>query len=164
LLSAPVCDSAPSGTTALLAANILGLVVVDLSNPAQIKQLSQTPLPMTNPFPAYTTIGSLTLALSVNVQNGLGYVGTEITAEGVDDSASDSLLAFDIGQPTSPRLVAFRHQGGFGISVITFSGNNIFLANDGLVAQYDNSLRRNAIELFDPPVAFQWVLPQAGGT
>jgi hypothetical protein len=148
-LSAPVWDVASSGTVALLAADALGLVVVDVSNPAQVKQLSQTLLPPYNPFPAFTTVGSVTLAASVAIQGGLGYIGTTTN----DPDAPATLAAFDFSQPTSPRLVGFRPQIDDDIAVVTPSGNNIFLADSGIEVQYDNSLPRNSIELFPPPAA-----------
>ena len=154
-LSAPIWDSAVSGTTALLAADVLGLVIVDVSNPTQVQQLSQTALPVFNPFPSYTTTGSVTLAESVAIQNGLGYVGTATD----DPDASDALATFDFSQPASPRLVAFRRQTLDIISVITVSGNNIFLADGGLVTEFDNSTPYNSIELYEPPTALAQSIP-----
>lgn len=144
-LSAPIWDVAASGTTLLLAADSLGLVLVDVSNP-QVKQLSETALPPFNPFPAPSTGSSATLAVSVAVQGGLGYVGTATN----DEDATADVAAFDFSQPTSPRLVVFRHQIGNEISVITPSGNNLFLAANGMVVQYDNSFPRNMIEWYPP--------------
>ncbi len=152
-LSSPVWDVAPSGTAALLAADALGLVIADISNPGQVKQLSVTTLPPFNPFPSYGTIGSPTLAVSIAIQNGLAYIGTAVTAEGADDGAVDALAAFDFGTPTSPRLVAFRRQLTYGITVITPSANNLFLADGGLVTEFDNSFPRNSIEIYPPPAA-----------
>jgi hypothetical protein len=152
-LSSPVWDVMPSGTTALLAADALGLVIIDISNPGQVKQLSATTLPPSNPFPSYATIGSPTLAVSVAIQNGLAYIGTAVTPTGADDGALDALSAFDFGTPTSPRLVAFRRQLTDGITVITPSANNLLLADGGLVTEFDNSLPRNSIEIYAPPAA-----------
>ncbi len=123
------------------------LVLVDMSNPGQVKQLSQTALPPFNPFPSQNTIGSVTLAASVTVQSGLAYVGTTTN----DEDAAAAVAAFDFSQPTSPRLVAFRRQIGDDISVITPSGNNLFLAANGIVVQYNNSFPRNFIEGDEPP-------------
>ena len=47
----PVWDVAIAGTTALVAADASGLVALDISNPVQVRQLSQTILPIVNPFP-----------------------------------------------------------------------------------------------------------------
>jgi hypothetical protein len=152
-LSSPVWDVMPSGTTALLAADALGLVIVDISNPAQVRQLSVTPLPPFNPFPASGTIGSSTLAVSLAIQNGLVYVGTAVTPVGADDGAVDALATFDFGTPTSPRLVGFQRQLTFNITVITPSANNLFLADGGLLTEFDNSLPRNSIEIYPPPAA-----------
>lgn len=157
-LSSPVWDVAPSGTTALLAADALGLVIADISNPGQVRQLSVTALPPFNPFPSFGTIGSVTLAVSIAVQNGLAYVGTGVTAEGADDGAVDALAAFDFGTPTSPRLVAFRRQMFNDIVVVTPSGNNLFLATGGVIREFNSSLIRNSIELYTPPAAFERVL------
>jgi len=151
LLSAPIWDVAPSGTTVLLAADALGLVLADVSNPAQVNQLSQTALPPFNPFPSLNTTGSLTLGASVAVQGGLAYVGTTTN----DEDATAAVTAFDFSQPTSPRLVALRLQIGDDISVITPSGSNLFLAANGIVVQYNNSLPRNSIELYEPPAALE---------
>jgi hypothetical protein len=148
-LSAPVWDVATAGTTALLAADALGLVIVDVSNPAQVKQLSETVLPPFNPFPSYTITSSATLALSVAIQNGLGYVGTATN----DSTATDALATFDFRQPTSPRLVGFRRQLLNAISAVTSSGNNLFLADGGVVTEFENSLPYNSIELYEPPAA-----------
>ncbi|MGA9804912.1 MAG: hypothetical protein WBQ46_16830 [Terriglobales bacterium] len=148
-LSAPIWDVAPSGTTVLLAVDSLGLVLVDVSNPAQVKQLSQTVLPPFNPFPSPNSGVSVTLAASVAVQGGLAYVGTTTN----DESASAAVTAYDFSQPTSPRLVALRLQIGNDISVITPSGSDLFLAANGIVVQYNNSLPRNSIELYEPPAA-----------
>lgn len=152
-LSSPVWDVMPSGTTALLAADALGLVIVDISNPAQVRQLSVTPLPPFNQFPASGTIGSSTLAVSLAIQNGLAYVGTAVTPVGADDGAVDALATFDFGTPTSPRLVGFQRQLTFNITVITPSANNLFLADGGLLTEFDNSLPRNSIEIYPPPAA-----------
>ena len=148
-LSVPVWDSAPSGGTALLAADALGLVIVDVSNPLQVKQLSQERLPWFNPFPSYGTAGSVTLAISVAVQNGLGYVGTGTN----DPYATDGLATFDVSQPTSPRLVGWRRQLLSTISVVTPSGSNLFLADGGLITEFDNSLPYDSIQLYEPPAA-----------
>jgi hypothetical protein len=145
-LSAPLWDVAASGTTALLAADVLGLVIVDISNPAQIKQLNQTPLPSFNPFPSFTTASSTTLAASVAIQGGLGYAGTTTDSE----DAVAAISTFDFTVPTSPRLVAFRRQLGDDISVITPAGSNLFLAENGIVAEFDNSFPRYSIELYEP--------------
>lgn len=149
-LSAPIWDSAVSGTTALLAADALGLVVADVSNPAQVQQLSQTALPVFNGFPAPNSTGSVTLAVSIAIQNGLGYVGTSTNDP---DDASDALATFDFSQPVSPRLVGFRRQTLDSISVITPSGNNMFLADGGVVTEFDNSIPYNSIQLDEPPAA-----------
>lgn len=148
-LAAPVWDVAPSGSIALLAADALGLVIVDVSNPTQIKQLNQTALPPFNPFPAPATAGSVTLAASVAVEGGLVYVGTTTD----DEDASADVAAFDFSQPSSPRLVAFRTQIGDDISVVSPSGNQLFLAANGIVVEYDNALPQNSIELYNPPAA-----------
>ena len=155
LLSAPVWDVAPSGTTALLAADALGLVTADVSNPAQVKQLSQTKLPVFNPFPSLGTISSDSLAVSVAIQNDLVYVGTEIT----DPSSADALATFDFSQPTSPRLVAFRRLDLNAIFVVTPSGNNLFIADGGLVTEFDNSFPYNSVELYVPPAALAQSFP-----
>jgi len=148
-LSSPVWDVAPSGKTALLAADALGLVIVDVSNPAQVTRLSATPLPPFNPFPSSGTIGSITLAVSIAIQNGLAYVGTAIT----DPYSTDALAAFDFGTPATPRLVAFRRQTLDDIAVVTPSGNKLFLADGGLITEFDNSFPRNSIEIYAPPAA-----------
>lgn len=154
-LSTPVWDVATSGTTAFLPADSSGLVIVDISNPAEVKQLSQTAMPVFNPFPSYTTTGSITLAVSVAIQNGLVYVGTGIT----DPDASDALAAFDFSQLTSPRLLSFRHQVLDTISVITPSGSNLFLADGTVISEFDNSFPRNSIELYAPPSLLAQSLP-----
>jgi len=146
-LSAPIWDVAPSGTVALLAADALGIVVLDVSNPAQVKQLSQTDLPPYNPFPSMGGGGAVTLAASIAIQSGLAYVGTTSN----DPDASGAIAVFDFSYPASPRLVGVRDQNAFTISVVTPSGSNLFLAEDGIVAQFDNSFPRNSIELFEPP-------------
>jgi hypothetical protein len=147
-LSVPVWDVVPSGTVALLAADLQGLVVVDVSSPTNVKQLSQTALPPFNPFPPRGSASSSTQAVSVAIHGGLGYVGT---AANGNSEAPAAVAAFDFGQPTSPRLVAFHIHGGVAISVITPSGNEMFLADDGTEVQFDNSFPRNSIELYDPP-------------
>jgi len=157
-LGSPVWDVAPSGNTVLLAADALGLVIADISNPGQVRQLSATPLPPFNPFPSYGTIGSPTLAVSIAIQSGLAYIGTAVTADGADDGAVDALAAFDFGTATSPRLVAFRRQLTFGITVITPSGNNLFLADGGLLTEFNNFSPRNSIELYTPPTAFERIV------
>jgi hypothetical protein len=148
-LSAPIWDVTASGPIALLAADALGLVVVDVSSPMQVKQLSQTLLPPFNPFPAANSSGSVTLAASVAVQGGLVYVGTATN----NPDAPAAVAAFDLSQPSSPRLVTFRTQIGDFISVVSPSGSQLFLAANGLDVQYDNTLPRNSIELYDPPTA-----------
>lgn len=148
-LPVSVPPAIPQSCDALLAADALGLVVSDASNPRAIKQLSQTLLPPFNPFPAANSIGSVTLAASVAVQNGLVYVGTTTN----DEDATAAVAAFDFTGPTSPRLVGFRTQIGDDISVVSPSGNQLFLAANGLVIEYDNTLPRNSIELYNPPAA-----------
>jgi len=152
-LSAPIWDVAPSGTVALLASDALGLVTVDISNPAQIKQLSQTMLPLFNPFPQVQAISTLNLAISVATQNGLAYVGTICVPADDDDIVNAALVTFDFKQANSPRLVGFRRYLGSEIAVITPAGNNLFMEENGIENQIDNSFPYNSIELQDPPLA-----------
>jgi len=153
-LSAPVWDVAISGTLAFLAADSTGLVVVDISNPAQPKQLSQTTLESYNLFPAFLDEGPRSVALSVGVQNGLVYVGTA--------DALGLVFGFDCSQRGYPRLVSMNAFGEFidaGISGFAFSGNDLYifgtLGVDDDIVQSDNSLARNAIDLYSPPSALR---------
>jgi hypothetical protein len=153
-LSTPVWDVAVSGTLANLAADASGLVIVDVSNLSQPAQISQTVLESWNPFPGQFDVGPRSIALSITVQNGVVYVGTSNSAALV--------FAYDYSTPAYPRLVSMNAFGEFIDSLISgfgFVGNDIYIfgaigVETGIV-QADNSLPRNAINLYYPPLTLR---------
>jgi len=153
-LSTPVWDVAISGTLAFLAADASGLVIGDISNLSQPKQISQTVLESWNPFPGQFDSGPRSVALSITVQNGLVDVGTANSAALV--------FSYDCSQATYPRLVSMNAFGEFIDSLISgfgFVGNDIYIfgaigVETGIV-QADNSLPRNAINLYYPPLTLR---------
>lgn len=153
-LATPVWDVAPAGNLAFLAADDAGLVIIDISNVLQPKQISQTTLESWNPFPYRLSAGPRGVALSVTIQNGLTYVGTS--------GSAGIVFAFDYSQPAYPRLVSMTQFGEFvdtPISGFSFLGNDIYvfgaLGVDTGIVQSDNSVPRNVINLYYPPLAFR---------
>jgi hypothetical protein len=144
----PVWDVAIVGTTALVASDASGLVALDISNPLLVRQLSQTILPIVNPFPPPMSGSNVNPAVSISIQNGLAYVGTSF----------GFIFGFDIDHPANPRLVALNLIGGT-IHAINALGNNLFIAADGVEMQLDNALPYNSIQLFYPPPAFSHPAP-----
>ncbi len=153
-LSTPVWDVGVASTLAFLAADGSGLVIVDISNLSQPNQLSQTVLESTSPFPPQFSSGPRSVALSIALQNGLVYVGTE--------NSEDLVFTYDYSQPAYPRLVSLNAFGEFTDSLISglgFVGNDIYVfgtigVEDGIV-QADNSQPLNNINLYYPPLALR---------
>jgi hypothetical protein len=140
-----------SGTVAFLASDSTGMVIVDISNLSHPKQVSQTTLESYNPFPFIHDEGPRSVALSVALQNGLVYLGTA--------NSLSLVFVYDYSQPAYPRLVSMNAVGEFIdtlISGFSFVGNDIYVcgglgAQTGIV-QADNSLPRNSINLYYPPL------------
>lgn len=153
-LSTPVWDVGVAGRLAFLAADASGMVIVDISNLSQPNQLSQTVLESWNPFPMQFTDGPMSVALSIAVQNGLVYVGTE--------NSEDLVFTYDYSQPAYPRLVSLNAFGEFIDSLISgfgFVGNDIYVfgtigVENGIV-QADNSQPLNNINLYYPPLGLR---------
>ncbi len=157
IVSAPIWDAAPVGTSAvLLAADNSGIVTVDISNPSQPQQTYEHPLPYDNAFPNEYSESGIESAISLTNQNGLTYVGT-----------SDGLIyGYDASVPAVPRLVTLNVVGGGGaiVSSITSYANNLYAAVQGFPTEVDISVPQNVIEVDDPPPALSAASPITSDT
>ncbi len=129
-------------------------MIADISNPSQIKQISQTTLESYAPFPYESDAGPRSVALAVTTQNGIAYIGTA--------NSAGLVFGFDYSKPTNPRLVSMAAYGEFIdtlISGFSFLGNDIYVAGalgaDTGIVQAHNSAPRNAIDLYYPPLALR---------
>jgi hypothetical protein len=162
-LATPVWDVAPSGNVAFLAADTAGLVIVDISNLQQPRQISQTTLETHDPF-AYGTGSPRSIALSVALQGGIVYVGTA--------NSSGLVFGFDCSQTSNPRLVLMSPFGESGDSLVSgfaFLGTDIYVIgslddSDASFVQSDNTVPRNVIDLYYPPVALRSGFTASNGT
>lgn len=151
-VSAPIWDAISiGGSGVMLAADVSGVVTIDLSNPSQPKQLYQGPLPYDNAFPNHYSVSGIVSAVSLAAQNGLVYVGTN----------NGTLVTYDPAVPAVPRLVAL-NVVGYALDLlpaVTPSSNDLYVADQGLLVQVDNTVPQNVIELYDPPAALSLVSP-----
>jgi hypothetical protein len=140
-----------NGTTAFVAADVNGLAIVDLSNPAQPQLVSQTLLSRIDPFYNGPPPNQ---ALSLSLYNGLVYVGT-FTDNGL-------VFGYDYTNLATPRLVSVYAYGAFilnNIDSLFANGTDLFVG--GFLGGAYPLIEVNMSEPFDsinqyfPPLALQ---------
>jgi hypothetical protein len=101
--SVAVIDVTVSGSQAFLATDA-GLIVADLSNPAQPVQIGQ------GKFPAFLQGNPNMYGTAVAVQDGIAYLGTS--------NSGAMLFGYDVRTATAPRLVSMSAYGSEGDAVV----------------------------------------------
>jgi LVIVD repeat len=143
------------GQTAFVAADIDGLDIFDISNPASPALLSKTALSRIDPF--YND-NPMSEALSVAANNGLIYVGT-LNDNGI-------VFGLDCTNLVFPRIVSIYAYGDFietWVGVMLFSGSDIFVGGSlGFTypfTQADISQPYDNIDQDFPPLGLQSIPP-----
>jgi len=101
--SVAVIDVTMSGSQAFLATDA-GLIVADLSNPAQPVQIGQ------GKFPAFLQGNPNVYGTAVALHDGIAYIGTS--------NSGAILLGYDVRTATAPRLVSMSAYGSEGDAVV----------------------------------------------
>jgi hypothetical protein len=150
-----VNDAVINGSTVFVAAGVDGLGILDISNPAHPTLLSKTSLSRFDPF---SNFDPLTQALSMGMNNGLVYVGTDANA---------MVFGFDCGNLAVPRVISKYAYGAFtstGVGSLVFDGNELIVSgtlNSGVypATLVDISRPYDSIEEYFPPIALQSAAP-----
>ena len=139
----------------VIAADVDGLGIVDISNPSQLVLISKTGLSRIDPFYNDDPPNE---ALSLGINNGVVYVGT----------LNDNMLVFglDCTNPVAPRIVSVNAYAGAILafaSTLLFSGTQLFVGGTpgGVypVVQINMSQPFDSIIQYFPPAALQNPLP-----
>jgi hypothetical protein len=146
-----VNDVAINGSTVFVAADVDGLGVLDISNPAHPTLLSKTSLSRFDPF---SNFDPLTQALSIGMNNGLVYAGT---------NANGMVFGFDCLNLAVPRIVSKYAYGTFtstGVGSLLFNGNELIVGgtlNSGIypATLVDISRPYDSIQEYFPPIVLQ---------
>jgi hypothetical protein len=150
-----VNDAVINGSTVFVAAGVDGLGILDISNPAHPTFLSKTSLSRFDPF---SNFDPLTQVLSMGMNNGLVYVGTDANA---------MVFGFDCGNLAVPRVISKYAYGAFtstGVGSLLFNGNELIVGgtlNSGVypATLVDISKPYDSIEEYFPPIALQSAAP-----
>jgi hypothetical protein len=155
---------AVNGSLALLAAREYGLVVVDFSNPASPAVVGKADLDADDSFASPTMMYAK--AFSIAVSNNIAYVGVynmDTSSEAPDNGAA-MIYAFDLSNPTRPRLVSLSANGGAGdfVASLWASGTELIGGSTSAIEAFDISQPRSAIGRFLLPAALR--APQTTGS
>ncbi len=132
---------------AVLAADIDGIVILNLASPSNPQVLVQQQLPFLNPFPTPATVSGILPAFTLAYQNSLIYVGT---------NNAGIIFVYDASVPANPRLMAVNFVSPYALDVVsalTVGQNNIYADVISEQIQLDNTVPQNSIELYFPPTA-----------
>jgi hypothetical protein len=146
-----VNDVSINGSAAFVAADVDGFGILDISNLAHPTLLSKTSLSRFDPF---SNFDPLTQALSIGMNNGVVYVGT---------NANAIVFGFDCGNLAVPRTISKYAYGAFtstAVGSILFNGDEAIVGgtlNSGVypATLVDISQPFDSIGEYFPPIALQ---------